>query len=82
MIIGKSKFCNQWRILPKQTAPIMERFKEKRKSKFLYVPCVLKGNAPVHTAQVAVSAAQDYGFRNSPPTPSAYSPDLAPSCFN
>ena len=57
-----------------------EAFKSKRRGKLRVGVLLLKDNAPVHTAQVAVAEAERRGFKRLPHAP--YSPDLAPSDFN
>lgn len=58
---------------------LREKIKEKRRGKLRRGVWLLQDNAPVHTSQVAVSVAQQCGFKILPHP--AYSPDLAPSDF-
>jgi len=62
-----------------QLRKLRQEIKIKRRGKLRRGVWLLQDNAPVHTAQVAVAAAHDCGFRILPHPP--YSPDLAPSDF-
>lgn len=58
---------------------LREQIKKKRRGKLRRGVWLLQDNAPAHTSQVAVAAANECGFRILPHPP--YSPDLAPSDF-
>ena len=58
---------------------LKEAIKSKRQGKLCAGVLLLQDNAPVHTAQVAVTEAERCGFELLPHAP--YSPDLAPSEF-
>jgi len=60
-------------------AQLRDEIKTKRRGKLRKGVLLLQDNAPVHTAQVATSAAQRCNFELLPHP--AYSPDLAPSDF-
>ena len=58
---------------------LREEIKKKRRGKLAKGVYLLQDNAPAHTSQVAMAAAEECGFRVLPHPP--YSPDLAPSDY-
>lgn len=62
-----------------QLRRLREEIKTKRRGKLRRGVYLLQDNAPAHTAQVAMAAAEECGFKVLPHPP--YSPDLAPSDY-
>ena len=62
-----------------QLRRLKEEIKAKRPGKLEKGVYMLQDNAPAHTSQVAMAAANECGFRILPHPP--YSPDLAPSDY-